>query len=172
MQLTRSRGRGYEAVAADGASPGGGSGRRIACLGTPEPDLVDGVRTAGRQILAPGSGGGPDVALVLDPAADVAALPRDITRVAWIRDAAEAWLACPWLDDLDLVLVGPTVDGTALESVVGAPAHVERAADVPSALAEFAARPRLAIQIGPSTWADAGHWGDLPVARSVERAFR
>ena len=149
-----------------------GSGLRIEFLGAPDQELADAARMAGWQVLAPGSRDRPDVALVLNSAADVGAVTREVTRVAWVRGATGAWLASAWLDDLDLVLVGAGVDPAALDSVVGAPMSLESAAALPQVLADYAARPRLVIQIGPATWDDAAHWGDLPFARSLERAFR
>ncbi|HEX5147786.1 MAG TPA: glycosyltransferase [Candidatus Limnocylindrales bacterium] len=187
-RLGRARGTGQVAVAGSGAvvdrrppgevlgllrsgSQAAGDPPRVAVAGPTDAAVDEAIRTAGWHAAA-----GPDrsseVVLVLHPASDVSATDREVLRVAWIRDDVGAWLAMPWLDDLDLVLVGPGVDGEALEAMVGAPHRLEAASGLPAALAEHAARPRLVIQIGPATWEGAGHWGDTAFARAVERAFR
>jgi glycosyltransferase involved in cell wall biosynthesis len=147
------------------------AGTRIALLGRAEEGLQDALRTAGWQTVS-ASDEHLDVALIVDPDADVGSISRDVTRVAWIRGEGGAWLARPWLDDLDLVLVGRGADPAALEALVGGPVTIQEIAGLPVALAEFAERPRLVILIGPASWEDAGHWGDLPFARALERAFR
>jgi hypothetical protein len=131
----------------------------------------DALTGAGWQVVTL-TDGDADVALVLDPDVDLGSISRDVTRVAWIRERATAWLARPWLEDLDLVLAGGGVDPATLEAVIGGPVPLDEVAALPATLAQFQARPRLAILIGPGTWEDAAHWGDLPFARAVERAFR
>jgi len=141
-------------------------------MGPPDQAIDSAIREAGWHVEPYRPGARPELALVLDPTAGVAAIDRDVLRVAWIRDNPNAWLAAPWLDDLDLVLIRSGIDDAAFEAVVGAPTRLESAADLPAAVADHAARPRLAIQIGPATWEGAGHWGDTAFARAVERAFR
>jgi hypothetical protein len=144
---------------------------RAAILGGPDTGVDDAIRAAGWRTVTGGTGA-PELAIALSPAIDAGAIPREVLRIAWVRGDTEAWLAAPWFDDLDLVLVGAEVDAAALESMVGAPARLEVASGLPAALAQYAARPRLAIMIGPATWEGAGHWGDTALARAVERAFR
>jgi hypothetical protein len=146
-------------------------GRRIALLGAAAPGIRDALQASGWQVVPVVDGLG-DVALVLDPGVALSAVPREVTRVGWIQADAPTWLAQAWLDELDLVLVGGRVDAASLEAVVGGPVPLPDSSELPEALLRFAERPRLAIQIGPATWDDAGHWGDLSFARSLERAFR
>ncbi|HEX7950160.1 MAG TPA: glycosyltransferase [Candidatus Limnocylindrales bacterium] len=149
-----------------------GPGRRLAVLGDGADALRPILALAGWDMVDDPMDGRLDVALVLDPDLDVAALPREVARVAWIRNEAGPWLTRHWLDDLDLVLLGRGVSDAELEAIVGAPVRLEEATELPAALDQFADRRRLAIVIGPATWDDAGHWGDLSFARAIERALR
>lgn len=145
---------------------------RITVMGPSDHAIDSALHEAGWHVEPYRPGARPELALVLDPTAAVATIGRDVLRVAWIRDNPSAWLTAPWLDDLDLILIVTSIDDAALEAVVGAPTRLESASDLPAALADHAARPRLAIQVGPTTWEGAGHWGDTAFARAVERAFR
>jgi glycosyltransferase involved in cell wall biosynthesis len=144
----------------------------VALVGRPDTRIEEAVRAAGWRAVDSGSVDQPDLAMAVHPTADVAAISREVLRVAWIRGDIGAWLAAPWLEDLDLVLVDNPTDGAAFEAVVGAPRVIEDASALPVAVAEHLIRPRLAIQIGPPTWEAAGHWGDTSFARALERAFR
>ncbi len=123
---------------------------------------------------------GVDVAVALDPRVDIRRWPPGPIRVARIgRDAAgAAWLRAPWFDDFDLVVVADdaladelAATGVPRPTVLGA----DEAPDGPAfgaALDAWLAVRRIGIRIGIPSWDVAAAWGDLHVARDLQRALR
>ncbi len=110
----------------------------------------------------------PDVAVVTDPAADLAGLARHVVKVGWITEPTAAWTSRPAFDDLDLLVADASAGLPA--SVGGRPVvPLEGPAGLPGAIAGWLEQVRFAIHIGPPDWAAAARWGDTPFGRAVAR---
>jgi hypothetical protein len=133
-------------------------------------EIAAGLRSHGWLVDAAeaDSSGSPDVAIVLDPAADLDDLPRAVVRAGWIGTGPEAWPATPGFADLDLI-VG--TDGAELPATLGGRVvtRVDGPAAVHAAIAGWLEAVRLAIHIGPADWTAAARWGDTAFARAVAR---
>lgn len=123
---------------------------------------------------------GVDVAVVRDPRVDVRLWPPGAIRVARIGHEAEpaAWLGAAWFDDFDLVVI----DDEALSDRFGASGGLRPTVIAPdetvdgpafaAALDAWLAARRIGIRIGVPSWDVAASWGDLHVARDLQRALR
>ncbi|MEO8229229.1 MAG: glycosyltransferase [Chloroflexota bacterium] len=116
-----------------------------------------------------------DVFVALDGARDVRRLSPGLVRVAWIRGPVESWLARPWFDDYDIVAID---DATAIEAIdrgsgqraqLGAGPFAEALTRL---LETWLGATRIGIQIAVPSWDVAPSWGDLHVARGLQRALR
>jgi GT2 family glycosyltransferase len=108
-----------------------------------------------------------ELVIAMDPAVDVRELRRHVLKIAWIAGPAEPWIASPWIDEFDLVLVGDKGD---LASIRRGTTHVPRpvagaaiADGIEAELRRWTEAHRVAIVV--STDAQA------PVARSLQREF-
>ncbi len=116
-----------------------------------------------------------DVLVALDDARDVRSLPTGIVRVAWVHGAPEPWLTRPWFDDFDIVACSDPAAIAAIER-----ASSQRARQVAGltadALGELLAgwleAARIGIQTAVPSWEVAEAWGDLHLARGLQRALR
>jgi hypothetical protein len=109
--------------------------------------------------------------------------PRDVARetilVAAVAGDADAWMAQPWFDAFDIVLVP---DGAAAErvsqssskvaAVVGSrPTGWPEAGAVAAAVGEWASRTRIAVMVQALRWDVAEPSGDYHLARALQRQF-
>ena len=170
----------------DGPARRAPGGPARGCRGRRFRGPLAGGRLAGRDDRRSGrarSGAPPpevDVAVVRDPRIDVRLWPTGPIRVARIgRDAdVAAWLGAAWFEDFDLVVVedGELADRFA---AAGVPRPTVIAADegtdgpaFAAALDAWLAARRIGIRIGVPSWEVAAAWGDLHVARDLQRALR
>jgi hypothetical protein len=122
------------------------------------------------ELVVAGAPGWPSTAelvVATDPRVDVQELPRHVLKIAWIVEEADAWLATPWIDDFDLVLVG---DKAALASVRRGTTHVPRPvpqAGVADGIEAELRRWLEARRVGILVEGDAG----ASAARSLQREF-
>lgn len=65
-----------------------------------------------------------DVLLVLLDRFELPRAPSHVTTVAWVRNWTERWLAQPWFEDYDLVLVSSVPSKELIESRTSKVAHV------------------------------------------------
>lgn len=118
------------------------------------------------------AGQAPDLAIVLAPDVDVRRLPRHVITVGWLTGSPAGWLAQPWFDELDLVLVP---DEPTAAAVTAASSRRAVVCDPPSAeglrahLRAWAAARRFGILIQARDWDDAPTSGDYHFARAVQR---
>lgn len=148
-----------EAVAAGGAPP-------------EALDLRDALARRGWavELLVAGGIGWPgtvEVVVASDPSIDVRQLPRHVLKIALIVGPAGPWLAAPWIDDFDLLLVG---DKGTLAAIRRGTSHIPRPAP-PAGIAD-------AIVTELRSWIEARRAGILidgdgsePVARRIQREF-
>jgi hypothetical protein len=185
-------------VLASGPAPGagdpgdGGAGlatavaRSLAAHGWSERRVAVG-RPDSAEAGERGSTGDVDVVVILDPEMDVASLPRHCIRVACIPGSADSWLGCPWLDDVDVVLVANEEAATAIllhttrtawlvPPAEGAPSRdpedgVERnwGLAVVERVRDWVGARRFAVVMGADTWEKAPTWGDSYFARALQR---
>jgi GT2 family glycosyltransferase len=108
-----------------------------------------------------------EIVVSTDPSLDVRKLPRHVVKIAWIAAGADSWLATPWIDDFDLVLVGDKGD---LASIRRGTTHVPRpvpqaaiADGIESELRRWIEARRVAIVVSSDVQAT--------VARSLQREF-
>ena len=118
-----------------------------------------------------------DALLVADPACDPRSGPGGLIRVGIVVTAdAEAWLAAPWLADLDLVVAADAGTAERIGAATAMPATV--AGDptatlvVRDALAAWVGARRITIRSPAPSWEVAASWGDLHFARDLQRALR
>jgi glycosyltransferase involved in cell wall biosynthesis len=116
-----------------------------------------------------------DVAVLTSPGVSRRRIPGHVVTVAVVGGDLDAWLADAAFDDIDVV-IATTRD--LAERVTRDTVHVpvETAGDpdaeaIVDTLRAWAARPRMAIHIGPLTWERAAGWGDLPFGRGLQRAL-
>lgn len=147
----------------------------IAVAGSPPPEAVtlrDALVRKGwsTELLVAGGASWPgtaEVVVATDPNVDVRQLPRHVLKIAWIAGPAEPWIAAPWIDDFDLLLVG---DKGALAAIRRGTTHVPR--PVPPAGAADGIEAEL------RAWIEARRVAILtemdtqgPAARSLQREF-
>lgn len=111
-----------------------------------------------------------DIAIVVDPQADIRQSPTGLVRVAWVAETTPAHL-----DEFDIVVARTDADRQRLAPTTSKTIEV---ADLEGPngrvllrdllLAWVTAR-RIAVRIGPSTWKRAHIWGDYHFARSLQR---
>jgi len=118
-----------------------------------------------------------DVLLLADPAHDPRPDPGGLVRVGIVETAdADAWLAAPWLPDLDLVVAADAATAQRIGAATAIPVTV--AADplapavVRDALAAWVGARRVTIRSAAPSWDVAASWGDHHFARDLQRALR
>lgn len=113
---------------------------------------------------------GADAVVVLASTFDVRKLSDDVVRIAWVRGSSEKWLAQPWFDDYDVVLV-PT---SALEQYddCDSPADQMPARQLREALLARNDAPRIALVTGVPHRDARVKWGDWQLALGMSRALR
>jgi glycosyltransferase involved in cell wall biosynthesis len=132
--------------------------------------IAEGLRSHGWAVVdtSPPDGSVPEVLVILDPAADLGKVPRDVVRVGWLAGPLDDWRQSAAFDDLDL-LVGPSgadePDSVAGRRVVRLPGPTA----IHDAVVDWLDAIRFTIHIGPGDWAAAGRWGDTPFARAIAR---
>jgi GT2 family glycosyltransferase len=115
-----------------------------------------------------------DAIVVGDPALDVRLVPAGAVRIAWIQGAVDAWIAAPWFDEYDLVLVADERAVERLDRVSVHPADhlptlsVRALAPV---LERWIGAIRFGLRISVPSWDVAPSWGDYHVARGLQRAL-
>jgi glycosyltransferase involved in cell wall biosynthesis len=116
-----------------------------------------------------------DIAVLTSPAVSRRRIPGHVVTVAVVASDVDAWLGDAAFDDIDVVIA---TTGVVAERIARDTVHVpvETAGDpdastILDALRAWAARPRMAIHIGPLTWERAAGWGDLPFGRALQRAL-
>jgi GT2 family glycosyltransferase len=146
----------------------------IAVLGAP-PEAValrDALAQKGWAVellvaAGPGWPGTAEVVVAGDPRVDVRELPRHVLKIAWIAGPAEPWLAAPWIDDFDLLLVG---DKGSLAPIRRGTSHVPRPVPPAGVADAIVAELRSWIETrraGIIIDADASE----QVARGIQREF-
>jgi GT2 family glycosyltransferase/glycosyltransferase involved in cell wall biosynthesis len=116
-----------------------------------------------------------DVFVALDGARDIRRLPAGMVRIAWIRGAIEDWLGRPWIDDYDIVAIDDPAAMEAVERGSGQRAQLiagPSAEALAQSLESWLVATRIGIQIAVPSWDVAPSWGDLHVARGLQRALR
>jgi hypothetical protein len=150
-----------------------------------EAALADALRELGWHVRAPADpredDPGPDAAadVLVITAAEGSDSPMDrgaAVRVAIVRGDIGGWLAQPWFDDLDVVLVA---DEELRETVERRSARVATLAtttdasrlarEVADAVSAWTAAPRLVLVQGAGTRERAATWGDSFFARALQR---
>ncbi|MDQ2965191.1 MAG: glycosyltransferase family 2 protein [Chloroflexota bacterium] len=135
------------------------------------------------DLLVTGQTGWPgsaDVVVAMDPRVDVRELPRHVIKIAWVADGAESWVATPWIDEFDLLLVG---DEEALEAIRGRTSHVAHlvppadgpidavAGAIEAALRSWMETRRVGILVRADSWKGAAASSEYQMARSLQREF-
>lgn len=156
----------------------GGKGRPIT-VAIAESRLAEDVRGIGWKVTDPGAASPTDVLVVTSATHD----PRDVARetilVAAVAEDAEAWLAQPWFDAFDIVvvrddatekLVGESSSKTATVAG-GGPDGWPEARAVAAAVGEWASRTRIAVMVQALRWDVAEPSGDYHLARALQRQF-
>ena len=118
-----------------------------------------------------------DALLVADHTRDPRSGPGGLIRAGIVETAdAEAWLAAPWLPDLDLVVAADAASAERISVATAMP--VTMAPDplapivVRDALAAWVGARRVAIRSPVPSWDVAASWGDHHFARDLQRALR
>jgi glycosyltransferase involved in cell wall biosynthesis len=116
-----------------------------------------------------------DAIVTADDARDIRGLRPGPIRVAHLQGDPTAWLARPWFDDFDIVIVG---DEAARERIEAASSQHPVVQSTPGPAGGFDAilegwlrEPRIGIRIAVPSWDVAARWGDLHVARDLQRAL-
>ena len=119
-----------------------------------------------------------DVLLLADPTHDPRPDPGGLVRVGIVETAdADAWLAAPWLPDLDLVVAADAATAERIGAATGdrrstvAPDPLAPAV-VRDALAAWVGARRVTIRSAAPSWDVAASWGDHHFARDLQRALR
>ena len=118
-----------------------------------------------------------DVLLLVDPTHDPRLDPGGLVRVGIVETAdTDAWLAAPWLPDLDLVVAADAVSAERIGAATAIPVTVApdplEPAVVRDALAAWVGARRVTIRSAAPSWEVAASWGDLHFARDLQRALR
>ncbi len=115
-----------------------------------------------------------DVIVVGEPDLDVRGVPAGAIRVAWVQGAVDAWMATPWFDEYDLVLVADERDAERLDR---RGVHLARhlpslsVGELATILERWIEAARFGLRIGVPSWDVAPSWGDLHVAHGLQRAL-
>ncbi|MEX2011006.1 MAG: glycosyltransferase [Chloroflexota bacterium] len=120
-----------------------------------------------------------DVLVVATASHDPRDGPRETILVAAVAGDAEAWLAQPWFDAFDIVLVPDeaTADRVTASSskaatvAGGGPDGWPKADAVAAAVREWASRTRIAVMVQALRWDVAEPSGDNHLARALQRQF-
>jgi glycosyltransferase involved in cell wall biosynthesis len=116
-----------------------------------------------------------DVLVTADDARDIRRLRPGPIRVAHVQGDPTAWLARPWFDDFDIVIVGDEAARERIEAASSQRPAVQStpgpAAGFDAILAAWLREPRIGIRIAVPSWDVAARWGDLHVARDLQRAL-
>jgi GT2 family glycosyltransferase len=172
IRLVPSPGAPGGAAAAAGALRAAGWEVGVAGAGVPDADGA----TAGDGAAA-GDGAFPDVLLVAGPGHDVRVDPAGAVRVGIVGPGdVDAWLAAPWLPDLDLVVAADDASAGRIGAVTGLAATVAPDPLDPvalrAALDAWVAARRITIRSPVPSWEVAPSWGDHHFARDLQRALR
>ena len=130
---------------------------RTVCLS----DLRDGATTSWPDA---------DVAIVVDPEADIRQSPTGLVRVAWLAETTPAHL-----DEFDIVVARTDADRQRLAPTTSKRIEVadlegpNGAALLRDLLLAWVTARRIGVRIGPSYWKNAHIWGDYHFARSLQR---
>jgi hypothetical protein len=125
------------------------------------------------------AGSATDVLVVASATHDPRDVARETVLVAVVAGDAEAWMAQPWFDAFDIVLVP---DDVAAERVTGSSSKVATVAGggpggwpeagaVAAAVGEWASRTRIAVMVQALRWDVAEPSGDYHLARALQRQF-
>ena len=115
--------------------------------------------------------------LIVDPTHDLRLDPGGLIRVGIVETAdADAWLAAPWLPDLDLVVAADSVSAERIGAAASIPVTVApnplEPAVLRDALTGWVGARRVTIRSATPSWDVAASWGDLHFARDLQRALR
>ncbi len=115
--------------------------------------------------------------LIADPTHDLRPDPAELVRVGIIETAdADAWLAAPWLPELDLVVAADTATEARVTAATGIAVTVApdplAASAIGDALTAWVGARRVTIRSAAPSWDVAASWGDLHFARDLQRALR
>ena len=118
-----------------------------------------------------------DILLVADPAHDPRSDPGGLVRVGIVETAdADAWLAAPWLPDLDLVVAADAASAERIGAAIAIPVTVAPDPLAPpvvrDALVAWVGAQRITIRSAAPSWDVAASWGDHHFARDLQRALR
>lgn len=118
-----------------------------------------------------------DVLLLVDPAHDPRPDDGGLIRVGIVEtEDVDAWLAAPWLPDLDLVVAADAASADRITAATALPVAV--AADplaaivLRGALESWIRARRVTIRSAAPSWDVAATWGDHYFARDLQRALR
>lgn len=133
------------------------------------------------ELRGDGAAGGEDppldALLVADPAHDVRTDPGGLIRVGIVDPGEiEAWLAAPWLPDLDVVVAASATSAERIAAATGIAVTIAQDPLAPGvvhdALAGWVGARRIAIRSPVPSWEVAPTWGDHHFARDLQRALR
>jgi GT2 family glycosyltransferase len=116
-----------------------------------------------------------DAIVTADDARDIRRLRPGPIRIAHVLGDPTAWLGRPWFEDFDIVIVSDEVareriaTGSSQRPVVQPTAG--HGAGFDSILEAWLREPRIGIRIAVPSWDVAARWGDLHVARDLQRAL-
>jgi len=118
-----------------------------------------------------------DVLLLADPTHDPRPDPGGLVRVGIVETAdTEAWLAAPWLPDLDLVVAADAASAERIAASTAIPVTVAPDPLAPpvvrDALMAWVGARRITIRSAAPSWDVAASWGDHHFARDLQRALR
>jgi hypothetical protein len=168
---------GIHVLPAQGVGPADYRSRLFARLGGKGRPIV--VAVAGHPDEASNGGSVTDVLVVTSASHDPREVARETILVAAVAGDAAPWLAQPWFDAFDIVLVR---DDTSAKQVsrssskaatiaAGGPDGWPDARAVTAAVGEWAARTRIAVMVQALRWDLAEPSGDYHLARALQRQF-
>lgn len=154
----------------------GGRGRPLnVAVGGGDGRLAEELRDMGWQVADSAA----DVLVVASATHDPREVARETILIAVVAGDAEAWLAQPWFDAFDIVLVrddaaakrvGESSSKTATVGG-GGPDRWPDPRAVAVAVREWAARTRVAVMVQALRWDVAEPSGDYHLARALQRQF-
>ena len=113
--------------------------------------------------------------LVSDHTVDVRDLPSHLITIASIDSDAERWVAQPWVNDYDIVLVGDEATASLVRARTSKAPTVVRGElttdTVREVITGWASATRYGVRIGPPNRAAMEHWGDYHFARGLQRSL-